>query len=96
MHVRHSGHRQEIINGTTAVGRHFASCGLENMNIQIIDSVKAEEHMALLNLEGYWQNILATFVENGNINIRDYWVNSPISKKPLEFVGGISRKSFTL
>ena len=71
MHVRHSGHRQEIINGTTAVGRHFASCGLENMNIQIIDSVKAEEHMALLNLEGYWQNILATFVENGNINIRD-------------------------
>ena len=27
--------------------------------------------MALLNLEGYWQNILATFVENGNINIRD-------------------------
>ena len=53
------------------MGRHFASCGLENMNIQIIDSVKAEEHMALLNLEGYWQNILATFVENGNINIRD-------------------------
>ena len=71
MHVRHSGHRQEIINGTTAVGRHFASCGLENMNIQIIDSVKVEEHMALLNLEGYWQNILATFVENVNINIRD-------------------------
>ena len=66
MHVRHSGHRQEIMNRTTA-----ASCGLENMNIQIIDSVKKEEHMALLNLEGYWQNILATFVENGNINIRD-------------------------
>ena len=41
------------------------------MNIQIIDSVKEEEYMALLNLEGYWQNILATFVENGNINIRD-------------------------
>ena len=71
MHVRHSGHRQEIVNGTTAVGRHFASCGLENMNIQIIDSVKEGQHMALLNLEGYWQNILATFVENGNINIRD-------------------------
>lgn len=27
--------------------------------------------MDLLNLEGLWQNILATFVENGNINIRD-------------------------
>ena len=41
------------------------------MQIQIIDSVKDGEIMALLNLEGYWQNILATFVENGNINIRD-------------------------
>ena len=71
MHARHSGHRQEIVNGTTAVGRHFASCGLENMKIQIIDSVKEGQHMALLNLEGYWQNTLATFVENGNINIRD-------------------------
>ena len=29
------------------------------------------EHMALLNLEGYLQNMLATFVETGNINIRD-------------------------
>ena len=71
MHVRHGGHRQEIMNSSTAVGKHFASCGLENMQIQIIDSVKEGEIMALLNLEGYWQNILATFVENGNINIRD-------------------------
>ena len=36
------------------------------MQIQIIDSVKDGEIMALLNLEGYWQNILATFVENGD------------------------------
>ena len=71
MHVRHGGHRQEIMNNSTAVGKHFASCGLENMQIQIIDSVREGETMALLNLEGYWQNILATFVENGNINIRD-------------------------
>ena len=71
MHVRHGGHRQEILNGSTAVGRHFATCGLENMQIQIIDSVKEGQQMALLNLEGYWQNILATFVENGNINVRD-------------------------
>ena len=67
MHVRHSiGHRQEILSLSTSVGRHFATCGLENMQIQIIDSVKEGEHMALLNLEGYWQNILTTFVENGN------------------------------
>ena len=71
MHGRHGGHRQEIMNSSTAVGKHFSSCGLENMQIQIIDSVKEGEIMALLNLEGYWQNILATFVENGNINIRD-------------------------
>ena len=55
----------------TSIGRHLATCGLDNMQIQIIDSVKEGEHMALLNLEGYWQNILATFVEKGNINIRD-------------------------
>ena len=71
MHARHGGHRQEILNGSTAVGRHFAACGLENMQIQIIDFVKEGEHMALLNSEGYWQNILATFVENVNINVRD-------------------------
>ena len=71
MHVRHSGHRQEILSLSTSVGRHFASCGSENMKIQKIDSVKEENHMALLNLEEYWENILATFVENGNINVRD-------------------------
>ena len=42
--------------------------------------------MALLNLEGYWQNILATFVENGNINIRD---------KHVDVFGGIRRENFT-
>ena len=71
MHVRHCGHHQEIQNQRTTVGRHFALCGLENMEIHIVDSVKEGEHMALLNLEGFWQNKLATFVENGNINIRD-------------------------
>ena len=56
--VRDGGHRQEIMNSSTAVGKHFASCGLENMQIQIIDSVREGEIMALLNLEGYCQNIL--------------------------------------
>ena len=71
MHVRHGGHRQEILNSSTPVGKHFASCGLKNKKIKIIDSVKDGEIMALLNLEGYWQNIRATFVENRNINIWD-------------------------
>ena len=43
MHVRHSGHRQEILSLSTSVGRHFATCGLENMQIQMIDSVKEGE-----------------------------------------------------
>ena len=64
MHVRHGGHRQDILNKTTAMGRHFASCGLENMQIQIIDAVKEGEHMALLNLKGYQQNMLAIIVES--------------------------------
>ena len=35
------------------------------------DSVEEGEQMALLDLKGYCQNILATFVENENINKRD-------------------------
>ena len=62
---------RKILSLSTFVGRHFATCVLDNMQIQLIYSVKEGEHMALLNLEGYWQNILPTFVENGNITIRD-------------------------
>ena len=71
MHVRHGGHRQEIENGSSELGRHFARCGYENLRLQIIDCVKEGEDLALLHLEGVWQNRLATFQVHGNINIRD-------------------------
>ena len=74
MHLRHGGHRSEVENKSSELGEHFAHCGMENMCIQIIDCVKPGEDEALSILEGYWQNILATFqANNGNINIRNEW-----------------------
>ena len=71
MHVRHGGHRSEVENRSTELGVHFATCGMENLQLQIIDCVKEGEDMGLLHLEGVWQNRLATFKVHGNINIRD-------------------------
>ena len=46
------------------------------MSLQIIDCVKYGEDEALAVLEGYWQNLLATFQANdSNINIRNEWKN---------------------
>ena len=39
--------------------------------------VKEGEDMALLYLGDIWQNRIATFKANGNINIRNEMVNSP-------------------
>ena len=45
--------------------------GMESMSVKIIDCVKPGEEAALKYLEGIWQNKLATFVQNNNINVRD-------------------------
>ena len=71
MHKRHTGHRREIENQSTPLGRHFARCGYQNFSLQIIDCVKPGEEDALMIVEGIWQNRLATFEQHGNINIRD-------------------------
>ena len=71
MHTRHSGHRREIEDLSTELGVHFAECGLENLQLQIIDCVKEGRDMALIQLEGVWQNRLATFRVHNNINIRN-------------------------
>jgi hypothetical protein len=71
MHVRHGGHRSEIENESTELGQHFSTCGMENLHLQIIDCVREGEDLALIQLEGVWQNRLATFKANGNINIRN-------------------------
>ena len=71
MHKRHSGHRREIEEESTPLGRHFARCGYTSMSIQIIDCVKQAEDEAIIIIEGIWQNRLATFAQHGNINVRN-------------------------
>ena len=85
MHLRHSGHRSEIENRSTELGSHFARCGLSELSTQIIDCVKEEEDEALAILEGFWQNILATFrVNEGNINVRNEW-SQYVGQQPIFF-----------
>ena len=63
---------------SSELGRHFAQCGgVENMSLQIIDCVREGEEEALRYLEGIWQNRLATFVQNNNINLRDEMKRNP-------------------
>ena len=71
MHKRHTGHRREIEDQSTPLGRHFSKCGYANFSVQIIDCVKDGEDEAIFIIEGIWQNRLATFVQNGNINCRN-------------------------
>ena len=71
MHTRHSGHRREIEDESTPLGRHFAKCGYSNFSIKMIDCVKPGEDEAALIVEGIWQNRLATFEQHGNINVRN-------------------------
>ena len=40
MHKRHSGHRGEIGEESTPLGRHFARCEYSEMSIQVIDCVR--------------------------------------------------------
>ncbi len=71
MHIRHNGHKNEIQNKSSELGAHFYTCGLQNLTLQVIDCVKEGEDMALIQLEGVWQNRLATFQAHGNLNIRN-------------------------
>ena len=71
MSSRHNGHRQEIKNKLTPLGKHFAACGIENFSLQIIDCVREGQETALRVLEGFWSHRLATFKAHGNINDRD-------------------------
>ena len=74
MHIRPTGHQTKVDNQSTELGEHFSKCGMDQMSLQIIDCVKMGEDEKLSCLEGFWQNMLATFqVNNGNINIRNKW-----------------------
>ena len=71
MGLRHAGHRTEIKNRSSPLGKHFAECGINNFSLQIIDCVKEGEVEALEILEGHWTHRLATFKIHGNLNTRD-------------------------
>ena len=71
MHVRHGGHREEVENRSSELGKHFAVCGMEHFKLQIIDCVKVWEDLALIQLDVIWQNRLATFKAHCYIKIID-------------------------
>ena len=71
LHLRHNGHKSEIKNGSTPLGRHFSQCRIENFSSQAIDCDKPGEKEALLMLEGIWQHRLATMEVHGNIGKRN-------------------------
>jgi hypothetical protein len=70
-HYYDYGHRREIEEESTPLGRHFSRCGYTNLAIQMIDCVKQGQDEAIFVVEVIWQNRLATFTQHGNINVRD-------------------------
>ena len=68
---RHAGHRTDIKNSSSPLGRHFKQCGIKNLSLQIIDTVKEGQLDALEQLEGHWTHRLATFQVHGHINVRN-------------------------
>ena len=71
MMERHGGHRREIQELLTPLGRHFARCGIDNLSLQIIAGVKAGEEDALGIAEGFWISRLGTLQSQGGINALD-------------------------
>ena len=71
MMERHSGHRREIEEVSTPLGRHFGRCGLNKFSLQIIAGVKEGEEEALNIAEGVWISRLATMDGQGGINSKD-------------------------
>ena len=68
---RHRGHRREIQELLTPLGRHFAKCGIQNLSLQIIAGVKQGEKEALEISEGLWISRLGTLEGQGGINSQD-------------------------
>ena len=76
MHVRHVGHGVEVREESTPLRRHFAQCGMSNINIQIIDGIneaREDTEEALRCFEGVWQHRLAVFKQHANITIGTKW-----------------------
>ena len=54
MHKQHTGHRWELEDESTPLGRHFARCGYASLGLQIINCVKQGEDEAIFIVEGMW------------------------------------------
>ena len=65
MMERHGGHRREIQEEMTPLGRHFARCGIDNLCLQIIAGVRHGEEEALRIAEGHWISRLGTLESQG-------------------------------
>ena len=46
----HGGHRQEVRDRSSPLGRHFSECGYKNFSLQIIDCVKEGEEEGTLQM----------------------------------------------
>ena len=71
MMERHNGHRREVEEKSTPLGRHFSQCGLNNFSLQIIAGVKEGKEEALEIAEGIWIARLATMQGQGGLNSKD-------------------------
>jgi hypothetical protein len=75
MHTRHVATGVRWWTGVVDLGN-FSLCGIDEIGLQIIDCVKDGEDEAEGILEGFCQNMLATFQANeNNINVRNEWTN---------------------
>ena len=71
MMERHGGHRREIQEKSTPLGRHFGRCGIQNLSLQIIAGYKEGEAEALAIAEGNWISRLGTLDSQRGLNSMD-------------------------
>ena len=71
MMERHRGHRREIQERSTPLGRHFARCGIQKLSLQIIAGFKHGEEEAVRIGEAQWISRLGTLESQGGLNSMD-------------------------
>ena len=71
MMERHRGHRREIQEGSTPLGRHFARCGIQILSLQIFAGFKHGEEEAVRVGEAHWISRLGTLESQGGLNSMD-------------------------
>jgi len=75
---RHYGHRREVEQGSTLLGKHFGEgCGYNKWRIQIIDKCPPSQ---LGKREGHWMHELGTIMPGG-LNVRDELSQNNLDKK---------------